>query len=111
MSPAAGLTVVSKHSFSRKLSAHDVPSSAYGEISAVLGANFRALSGAVELTENKRCSGSLAEVWHFQPCFQLVQAGAFKDTAVPETGGENVSNPPWPNRRSYGSLQPPATAG
>lgn len=45
MNPMAGLVVFSKPSFCRKLSAHDVPSSAYRDISAVLGANFKCFVG------------------------------------------------------------------
>lgn len=41
MNPVVGLVAFSKPSFCRKLRAHDVTSSAYRDISAVLGANFK----------------------------------------------------------------------
>ena len=114
MNPAAGLAVFSKPSFCRKLSAHDVPSFAYREISVMPGANFRGFVSGCR-ADCEQGFGGVQGVWQrssiFDPISNWFRLEPFKDTAVPKTSGENVANPPWPNRRSYRSLQPPATDG
>lgn len=71
MNPAAGLVASSKPSFCRKLSACDVPSSAYRDISVVLGANFKCFVGGCRLTAktDSEVFSNLSEVWHFHPLF------------------------------------------
>lgn len=90
------------------LSAHDVPSS------TVLGANFRGFVSGCRADCEQGLRG-VQGVWQrsgiFNPVTNWFRLEPFKDTAVPETSGENVANPLWPNRRNYGWLQPPATEG
>lgn len=106
--------VFSKPCFCRKLSAHDVLSSAYREISAVLRANFRGFVSGCQ-ADYEQGLGGVQGVWQrsgiFNPISKWFRLEPFKDTAVPKNSGENVANTLWLNCRSYGSLQPPATDG
>lgn len=73
-----------------------------------------ALSVAVGLTAKARLRGvqlicQRSDI--FNPIFNWFRLEPLKDTAVPKTSEEIVAKPAWPNRRSYGSLQAPATDG
>lgn len=96
MNPAAELVVFSKPSFSRKLRAHDVPSSAYRDISAVLGANFKCFVSGCRADCKERLRGVqliCQSSGIFNPIFNSFRLEPLKDTAVPKTSEENVAKP------------------